>query len=237
MLKKINIGVCISEAKYQNYPAWIMQAGDLYAVVELSFEKQNEQDLANCHALLLTGGIDIDPVFYHSANLEYPHQPKQFNRQRDAFEMSLLKMALKKGMPILGICRGLQLINVSLGGTLIQDIELSGKPNHRNREGIDHIHEITIEPHSTLAAITGCNKGMVNSSHHQSVLAPAPELKVSSFANDGIIESLEWNDPGLHLSKMICVQWHPERMDEKNSNPLSEQIQQWFLSEAEKYHL
>jgi putative glutamine amidotransferase len=237
MQKKINIGVCISEAKYQNYPTWIMQGGNNFAVVELSFEKQNAQDLANCHALLLTGGIDIDPIFYRPDNIEYPHQPKQFNPQRDAFEMSLLKAALKKGMPVLGICRGLQLINTTLGGTLLQDIESSGKPNHRNRNGIDHIHEITIVPHSALAAITGCYNGMVNSSHHQSVLATAPELMVSSYAHDGIIESLEWKDPSLHLSSMICVQWHPERMDEKNSHPLSQQILNWFLSEAEKYYL
>lgn len=237
MTHQINIGVCVSETKYENYPAWIKEAGTKYAVVELSPNKQNLQDLDNCDALLLTGGIDIDPVFHQPNIGEYPLQPKQFNRQRDAFEMSLLTMALNKGMPVLGVCRGLQLINITLGGSLILDIETSGQPNHRNRAGIDHTHEIDIVPNSQLASICGCHKGIVNSSHHQSVLSTSPELMVSSYANDGIVESLEWKDPSKHLSPMICVQWHPERMDEKNSHPLSFRILQWFLNEAEKYSL
>jgi putative glutamine amidotransferase len=237
MMKKINIGICVSEAKYQNYPAWIQSAGDKYHVVELSFEKNNEQDLENCRAILFTGGIDIDPFFYQPTINEYPRMPKQFNRERDAFEMGLLKIALNKGLPILGICRGLQLMNITLGGTLILDIETMGKPNHRNREGIDHVHEIMIEPNSRLAKITGCTKGLVNSSHHQSVLNISPDLSVNSFAMDGIIESLEWKEESLHKSPMLCVQWHPERMEKKHTNPLSQKILEWFLFEAEKYTL
>jgi putative glutamine amidotransferase len=237
MMKEIKIGVCISEAKYQNYPAWIRLAGNQYTVVELSFEKQNAAELENCHALLLTGGIDIDPIFYQPELKEYPLQPKAFNRQRDEFEMGLFRMALNKAMPVLGICRGLQLINTTLGGTLIPDIETIGKPNHRSRNGIDHIHEVIIEPNSKLAAITGCSAGIVNSSHHQSVLEIAPALSINAYSKDGIVESLAWKEAALHQSPMLAVQWHPERMNEKNNNPLSKKILDWFLYEASKYHV
>lgn len=237
MSKEIIIGISATETNYQNYPDWIKLAGDQYTVIELSFEKQNKQDLQKCHALLLTGGVDIDPIFYHPSIKEYPLQPKQFNRERDVFEILLLKEALEIGLPILGICRGLQLINIALGGTLILDIETSGKPNHRKLDGIDQVHEIMIAANSQLASITKCNKGIINSAHHQSVLAVSDELKMSGSSSDGIIESLEWKDQSLHKNPLICVQWHPERMEEKNTNPLSKNILQWFLYEAEKFSL
>jgi putative glutamine amidotransferase len=237
MTKEINIGICVTETNYQNYPAWIQSAGDQYAIIELSFEKQNKHDLQKCQALLLTGGVDIDPIFYNPTIKEYPLQPTHFNKERDSFEMELLKDALAIGLPVLGICRGLQLINVALGGTLILDIETIGKPNHRKMEGIDKVHELLIEANSQLAGITHCSKGIINSAHHQSVLATADQLKVSGYSRDGIIESMEWKDQSLHKSPLICVQWHPERMEEKNTNPLSKNILEWFLYEAEKTNL
>jgi putative glutamine amidotransferase len=231
----IKIGITITEAKYSNYPAWIKSAGRAYDIVELDWEKNNAADLELCHGLLLSGGVDIDTQFHVADTKEYPLQPAAFNSQRDQFEMGLFKAALKAKIPVLGICRGLQLINISLGGKLVLDIESSGKPNHRAMNGVDHVHQVALDPASQLAAITGCCLGTINSAHHQAVLEPASELKAVAFSKaDGIIESLEWKDPTQH-GPMVCVQWHPERMANKENEPLSQNILEWFLEAAKKY--
>ncbi len=98
---------------------------------------------------------------------EYPLQPAAFNSKRDLFEMGLFTAAVQAKIPVLGICRGLQLINISLGGKLVLDIESTGKPNHRAMNGVDHIHQVELDPASQLAAITGCSLGTINSAHHQ----------------------------------------------------------------------
>lgn len=231
----IKIGITITEAKYPNYPAWIKSAGTAYEIVELDWEKNNEADLALCHGLLLSGGVDIDTQFHSAETKEYPLQPAAFNSKRDLFEMGLLTAALQARIPVLGICRGLQLINISLGGKLVLDIESAGKPNHRAMNGVDHVHQVEIDPQSQLAAITGCTLGTINSAHHQAVLEPAPSLKAIAFSKeDGIVESLEWKDPAAH-SPLVCVQWHPERMTNKETEPLSQNILEWFLEAAKKY--
>lgn len=231
----IKIGITITEAKYANYPAWIKSGGADYEIVELDWEKNNTADLMLCHGLLLSGGVDIDTQFHAADTKEYPLQPAAFNSQRDLFEMGLFKAAIQAKIPVLGICRGLQLINISLGGKLVLDIESSGKPNHRAMNGVDHVHQVALDPASQLAAITGCSLGTINSAHHQAVLEPASELKAVAFSEaDGIIESLEWKDPEQH-GPMVCVQWHPERMTNKANEPLSQNILEWFLGAAKKY--
>ncbi len=231
----IKIGITITEAKYPNYPAWIKSGGEAYEIVELDWKKNNAADLEFCHGLLLSGGVDIDTQFHAAETKEYPLQPAAFNSQRDQFEMGLLTAALKAKIPVLGICRGLQLINISLGGKLVLDIESAGKPNHRAMNGVDHVHQVVLDPTSQLATITGCSVGTINSAHHQAVLEPAPSLKAIAFSKEeGIIESLEWKDPAAH-SPLVCVQWHPERMTNKETEPLSQKILEWFLSAAKKY--
>ena len=231
----IKIGITITEAKYPNYPAWIKSAGTSYEIVELDWEKNNAADLMLCHGLLLSGGVDIDTQFHAAETKEYPLQPVNFNTKRDQFEMGLLTTAIQARIPILGICRGLQLINICLGGKLVLDIESAGKPNHRAMNEVDHIHQVELDPQSQLAAITGCTLGTINSAHHQAVLEPAPSLKAIAFSlEDGIVESLEWKDPTTH-GPMVCVQWHPERMTNKETEPLSQKILEWFLGAAKKY--
>ena len=231
----IKIGITNTEAKYLNYPTWINSAGAAYEVVELDREKNNASDLLLCHGLLLTGGVDIDTQFHSAEIKEYPLQPAAFNTQRDLFEMALLDTALNANIPVLGICRGLQLINISLGGKLILDIQSVGHPNHRAMGGVDHEHQVKLDPQSQLSIITGTTLGTINSAHHQAVLEPAPSLKAVAFSSaDGIIESLEWKNPSQH-GPMVCVQWHPERMVNKENEPLSQKILEWFLAEAKKY--
>ena len=232
MLTKIIIGISFSETKYLNYPKWIMGDNPNIELVELSWEKQNLADLHKCQGLLLTGGIDIDPIFYQSIKSDYPNQPQKWNEIRDQFEIDLLITALTLKMPVLGICRGLQLINIVLGGTLITDIEASGKPNHCALNGVDHYHNIELISDGLIEKISGIKTGLVNSAHHQSIETVAAPLMLNALSDDGIIEGIEWKDK-THKSPLVAVQWHPERL--KSENPLSTNLREWLLTEASTF--
>ena len=234
MTEKIIIGVCFSETKYPNYPAWIRDEANGIEIVELSWELQNHEELHQCHGLLLTGGIDMDPFFYDQQLISYPNQPGAWNRGRDQFELNLFNLAQTLRMPVLGICRGLQLINIALGGTLTVDLEANGEQNHRNMNGIDYIHPVKIEKDSLLAKVCGIEQGVVNSAHHQAIDVVADSLIVNCISDDGIIEGIEWKVKHDH-SPMLSVQWHPERIENKEINPLSQNIRGWFFEEASKF--
>jgi putative glutamine amidotransferase len=160
--------------------------------------------------LLLTGGDDVDPAYYGEA----PH-PKlgEVDRPRDRVELALTRWALADGLPILAICRGIQVLNVAAGGTLYQDIaaQVCGAIEHTYYP--DHprdliAHPITVEPGSRLAAILGDVTLGVNSLHHQAVKDVAPGFAVTARAPDGLVEAIEGVDPPFVLG----VQWHPEEM-------------------------
>ena len=235
MATPIIIGISFSETKYPNYPAWILGENVGVEIVELSWEKQNMEDLAKCHGLLLSGGVDMDPKFIQPAITHYPNQPAEWNPGRDQFELDLFSAAQLLRMPILGVCRGLQLVNVALGGNLLTDLEDEGKPNHRSRVGVDHVHGVQLLAGSLLETITAIHEGEVNSAHHQAINRVADSLLVNCISQpDEIIEGIEWKEKE-NRSPMICVQWHPERIINKEQNPLSKNIRDWFLAEAAKY--
>lgn len=235
MATPIIIGISFSETKYLNYPAWIRGENLAIEIVELSWEKQNMAELEKCHGLLLSGGVDMDPIFYDSGITNYPNQPIEWNRKRDQFELDLLDAAQRLKIPILGICRGLQLVNTALGGTLLTDIEAAEKPNHRSKAGVDHVHGVQLLAGSLLQKITAIQQGEVNSAHHQAIGRVAESLLVNCISQaDEIVEGIEWREKE-NRSPMLCVQWHPERLINKELNPLSKNIRDWFLSEALKY--
>lgn len=236
MSENIKIGICFTEARYANYPVWLSENNPEVEVIRFSSDEGNNAALDNCHGLVLSGGIDIDPFFYQPSLTEYPNCPDEWNRKRDAFEMALFREALQKKLPVLGICRGLQLVNVALGGTLVPDIEATGKQNHRAMNGIDHYHAIRVIEKTLLAEITHVASGTVNSAHHQSINAVADALIVNSYAEEGIIEGVEWKEKE-NKSALLCVQWHPERINNKTTNPLSQNIKHWFLSQASNYRI
>lgn len=164
--------------------------------------------------LLLTGGEDVDPALYGQPRHE---RLSTVNRPRDDTEIALVLAAREAGKPVLAICRGPQLLNVALGGTLIQDIEscVSNSLPHDN-DGVHDIrnvrtHDVTLEPGSRVAAAVGATHITVNSLHHQSVLDPAPGLRVTGRASDGIIEAVESEDKHWWA---LAVQWHPEEMND-----------------------
>ena len=166
--------------------------------------------LDGCDAVLLTGGLDVDPQRYGQPR----HETVEVDADRDAFEFALTRAALDRDLPLLGICRGAQVLNVAAGGSLVQDLP-SGRPStirHRVVEPKHAIaHDVTIKSGTHLARLlTGrldeSQRVAVNSRHHQSVDEVAPGFVVSATAPDGVIEAIERPDATF----CVGVQWHPE---------------------------
>ncbi len=150
--------------------------------------------------LVVCGGGDIDPSLYGQQNTENI----KFDRSFDILEQRYIKAFLKQDKAILGICRGMQSINVTLGGTLIQDIPSMLDLCHFNCGGRDSEHEIKISKLSRLHSVMGL-RAVVNSLHHQCIHTLGDGLKIAAVSHDGIIEAIE-------SEKVLGVQWHPERM-------------------------
>jgi len=227
---KKRIGITFSKTNYANYPAWFTEAdlGEAFELVELNFERNNLEDVHTCDGFVLTGGVDIHPDLYEG-DLLYAHRPEDFHEARDRFESEVYLHARAHRLPVLAICRGLQLINILEGGKLIQDMD-EGNDTHKKSEA-DKIHGIDITPGSLLGSVTGVIKGTVNSAHHQCIDPRylAPGLVVSATADDGTIEGVEYRDPS-NKGFLLCIQWHPERMPAKETSPLSLHIKKAFLN-------
>lgn len=164
--------------------------------------------LAVADALLLTGGEDVDPARYGEA----PH-PRlgTVSQARDAWEIALVNAARERNLPVLAICRGAQILNVALGGTLIQDIPSeidTGIDHDPDRARTERTHTVEVAAESKLARAIGVTRLEVNSVHHQAVRRVAPSLRVVATAPDGVIEGVETapDDPWW----CVGVQWHPE---------------------------
>ncbi len=189
----------------QNYAAAVAAAGGLpLALAHLP--DLAEAMLDRLDALVITGGaFDVAPALYGDATM---HAATTLKSARTAAELALLRGALRRDMPVLGICGGEQLLAVGLGGTLIQHIAdavanalAHEQPNPRHEPG----HAVAITPGTRLAAITGETMFAVNSAHHQAVRTPG-QARVNAVAPDGVIEGIE--DPARRFC--IGVQWHPE---------------------------
>lgn len=179
-------------------------------VIRLSAGEDNFEQLQFCDGLVLSGGIDIHPALY-GGSLEYAKAPELgWEKRRDLFEQAALEQAWSRGLPVLGVCRGLQLINVTLKGTLLQDLGNEGDAVHE-RDTMDKQHAVHLEAGSLLAEVTGLEKAEANSAHHQAIDRLGEGLVVNCRAEDGTIEGIEWVDPA-GKSFMLAVQWHPERM-------------------------
>lgn len=196
-----------SDRKHENYSRWIQDGDASIEVVRLEAGGAGFNEL---DGLVLSGGIDIAPEFYAGDN-EYVHAPDGWERARDLFEMEALEQAFERRIPVLGVCRGLQLINVVLGGTLVQDLGEQGDAAHEGANGIDKQHTVRVERGSLLAEVVGATGGLVNSAHHQAIGRLAKGLRINCRAEDGTIEGVEWDEAG-DRSFLLAVQWHPERM-------------------------
>jgi len=232
---KKKIGISFSKTNFIYYWNWF-SAEDLkndLELVELSFVKNNVDDITGCDGFVLSGGVDIDPSLYNGID-SYTGRPEEFQSDRDAFEKKIFEYAQEKKLPVLGICRGLQMVNVLLGGKLVQDLGISGNKIHC-KEDQDKQHEIIIEKKTLLHDIAEIDHGKVNSAHHQAIDELGEGLKVNARSGDGVIEGFEWSNRS-DKPFLLCIQWHPERMFrmELQDSPLSKKIKDTFIEEIQK---
>ncbi|MFA5473001.1 MAG: gamma-glutamyl-gamma-aminobutyrate hydrolase family protein [Aminobacteriaceae bacterium] len=198
------------ERSYVNndYVSAVESAGGLPVILPPVRGQDVAEKLADhADALLISGGYDIDPLLYG----EEPHEALGFvYRDTDIFQLRTIRTALAKGKPILGICKGIQLLNVACGGTIYQDISEipdSFVKHDQNRKRSCPSHTVVAEEGSVIAELLGTTF-TVNSYHHQAVKEIGRGLKVTSRAMDGVIESVEMEGEAF----VLAVQWHPEMM-------------------------
>lgn len=196
--------------KMEDYLESVRRAGGEPIEVAVGSESP-EQLLARVDGLLLTGGGDVDPGLYG----ETPHGTfEAAEGGRDEYEIALARAAVAKGIPFLAICRGMQVLNVAMGGTLVQDIpsQVTGALEHSITQPRAHIaHEVWVSKDSRLSVLLAdhmedgetCH---VNSRHHQSVKEVATGFDVTATSPDGVIEAMEKPDAAF----CVAVQWHPE---------------------------
>ena len=231
MRKKIGI---TNTSKVERYAMWFTST-DLDDDIEIKIITNGSDDYKECSGILLTGGIDVHPEMYDGEE-DYPNADIH-DKDRDEFEQEAYEYAKKNRIPILGICRGLQLVNVVEGGTLIQDLG-NGNDVHKKGEE-DKIHPVVISQGSLLAEIVGKSQGNVNSAHHQAAdpAAIGRQLTVNAVTEAGgigVVEGLEFKDR-RDKGFMLCVQWHPERMQDKEESPFSKNIKEAFLRAVRAY--
>jgi len=177
--------------------------------------------------LILSGGGDIHPECYRG---ELVSSLYKMSKRRDETELYLARYAIEHNIPVLGICRGMQILNVALGGDLYPHIPdaVSDAIQHRTGAGDPIAHHITIEPNSRLAGVLGVIECSVSSQHHQSLRRLADSLKVTATAKDGVVEAIEH----LHHRWLIGVQWHPEQTAGQDS--IQQRLFDIFVQECSK---
>ncbi len=196
---------------YEAYLRSLIHAGALPVIVPLELAPAALRGLFDrLDGILLAGGSDIDPILYGAPAVHSTTSATE--PERDLTEIAITRWATEEGLPFLGICRGHQVANVALGGTLYQDIpsQLSTNIQHDNpgRPLDYHAHHVRLEPASRLAQIAGLTDLPTNSRHHQAVERPGQGLVITARTADGVIEATERPASPFFLS----VQWHPENL-------------------------
>lgn len=159
--------------------------------------------------LLVPGGEDVTPSLYGQAPVS---QVVYTYGDKDRMDLALIRMAVEAGLPVFGICRGLQVINVCFGGTLIQDLpsQRPGTLVHTSDRDAPRTHGARLVPGSLMERLLGSEPLQVNTYHHQAVDVPAPGFSITAFAEDGVVEAIEDSARNIY-----AVQWHPERLVEE----------------------
>jgi putative glutamine amidotransferase len=195
----------------RHYVQAVERAGG--APVVLPVTESEDEDVASVLRVLdgvvLTGGGDIQPSMYGEPPDNSTHG---VNAERDAFEVALFQQAVAAELPVLAICRGMQLMNVAMGGSLVQDVfSATGQFHDEDKRAHELVHGIKVEPGSCLAETLGVVQLGVNSVHHQGIGRLATDLRAVAWAEDGSIEGVEL--PGARFA--LGVQWHPEMLDDQ----------------------
>lgn len=224
--------VAISKGKggesYEAYSQWIHKLDSNVKVIDLYHLPKDSvlPNLKRCDGIIFSGGPDINPLYYTSS---YDTSKCGFiDSFRDSLEFLALDYAVKNKMPILGVCRGLQLINVYQKGSLFIDLpsQYPSNTKHRCQQKDNCYHPIYNSQNNFLFQISGTTKGFVNSNHHQGIEILGDELEALAYSPDHLTEAIGWKDHELHPF-MIAVQWHPERLS--NRNPYSTALGREFL--------
>jgi len=221
--------------KTEDYAKAVEKAGGKAILVSLKDEGERKRLIPTLDAFVLPGSpADVEPREYGSTNRGLS-APADFPREET--DRAILKHAFAEKKPVLAICYGCQLLNVYLGGTLIQDLksETGTSTPHRKKDLVpeaekDPIHLATLQTESRLAAIAGGTQTAVNSSHHQAIKEPGRNLRITSRASDGTVEGVEWTGDA---NWVVGVQWHPERMF---GDEFSERLFGEFVAAATKAH-
>lgn len=175
-----------------------------YAVLLPPGETRPEECLEFLDGIVLTGGPDVAPELYRGRR-----HPEVYgvDPERDASEIALVRALVEFGKPTLAICRGMQMLNVALGGSLVEHVPDEAGTRVPHRDGKDYVpHDVEVEPRSRLFALVRSKRITTPSWHHQAVRVPAPGFQVVARADDGVIEAIEHPD----LPDLVAVQWHPE---------------------------
>ncbi|MBE52420.1 MAG: hypothetical protein CL448_05235 [Acidimicrobiaceae bacterium] len=198
-----------------DYAQGVIAAGGVPVFLPLSLDPA--EIIPRLDGLLMSGGADIDPKRYGA---EPEPELQSIEPARDEFELKILELVYECELPVAGICRGLQILNVHAGGSLYQDV-----PPHsvRDKAPSTRVHDITTEKGSILEKLYG-EKLEVNSLHHQSIKTLGKHFSASATSNDGIVEGIEHSQLPI-----VAVQWHPEMLDTRDSDP----IFKWLVSKAE----
>ena len=210
----------VAQSKYMESLA---RAGAGMRWVELNDPEQAVQDALTCDGLLLPGGGDMDPKFYGQERIPACGEP---NLLRDAAEPLLLRAFLAADKPVLGICRGIQVMNAVLGGDLYQDIKPFEHLPHNGHWA--KVHTVIVRRGTLLSRILGQDTVLVNSQHHQAVDRVAPGFTLAALSEDGIVEAIEKPDAGFCLG----VQWHPEWLSD--ADPAMQSLFDAFVNACSK---
>jgi len=217
-----------------DYVAGVAEAGGVPVILPPIAEAAEEM-VRGIDGLLLTGGSDLNPSYYGEEPI--PELGATLP-ERDAFEIAVLKHTLERGVPVFGICRGMQVLNVVLGGKLYQDLSSQLHPDliaHRQQmPKWQWTHEVEVEAGSEVAKITEAIDLRVNSYHHQAIKDLADDLLAVAHASDGVVEAVESHD--LSERWLVGVQWHAESMRDGQS-PEHRNLFKAHVAAAERYAL
>jgi putative glutamine amidotransferase len=201
----------------------VARTGAVPVVVPILSPDAVDAVLDRVDALVLSGGGDVDPACYgqHAVAEVYG-----VNRARDEWELALARGALARGMPLLAICRGLQVLNVACGGTLVQHLAAAAPGGHRQTErGHEPVHQVSVDAGSCLAAVLGVSALGVNTLHHQAIDAVGDGLRVvARSVGDGVVEGVEATD----ADAVLGVQWHPELLADE---PVHARLFAWIAGQ------
>ncbi len=203
----------------------VLRAGGVPLILPVMDPALAPVALAPLHGLLLPGGGDVDPARYGEAPRP---ETGSIDPDRDAWELACARAALEGSLPLLAICRGAQVLNVALGGSLVQDVpSVTGAAHSRADRYEESVHEVTILPGSALGATVGAGRVGTNSLHHQAVDRPGAGVRPVAWAPDGTVEAYEVDGH----PEVTAVQWHPELMA---ADPVQQRLFLEFVASARR---